>query len=172
MSKPGEVLLSTWSGLVHPEWVDYNHHLNDAYYLVVFSYATEGLMAEIGMDAAGRAATGQTIYTLEVHLNYILEVREGVAIGDGLVGGSHHQHRVGAAFQCLQRRQRDGRRGVAAHGFQQHGSGFGQPRTRLRDAHNLPCLWQRAKGEFVLGGQVALRQNFCKLWRQRGGFRS
>ena len=80
MSKPGEVLLSTWSGLVHPEWVDYNHHLNDAYYLVVFSYATEGLMAEIGMDAAGRAATGQTIYTLEVHLNYILEVHEGVAI--------------------------------------------------------------------------------------------
>jgi len=80
MSKPTIQPLITWRGLVDKAWVDYNQHLNDAYYLVVFSYATEGLMAEIGMDAAGRAATGQTIYTLEVHLNYILEVHEGVAI--------------------------------------------------------------------------------------------
>jgi acyl-CoA thioester hydrolase len=80
MSKPSIQPLITWRGKVDKAWVDYNQHLNDAYYLVVFSYATEGLMAEIGMDAAGRAATGQTIYTLEVHLNYILEVHEGVAI--------------------------------------------------------------------------------------------
>jgi acyl-CoA thioester hydrolase len=80
MRNPGEVLLTTWRGSVLPQWVDYNQHLNDAYYLVVFSYATEGLMAEIGMDASGRATTGQTIYTLEVHLNYVLEVHEGVAI--------------------------------------------------------------------------------------------
>jgi acyl-CoA thioester hydrolase len=80
MSKLSTQPLITWRGTVDKAWVDYNHHLNDAYYLVVFSNATEGLMAEIGMDAAGRAATGQTIYTLEVHLNYVLEVHEGVAI--------------------------------------------------------------------------------------------
>lgn len=61
-------------------WVDYNGHLNDAYYLVIFSYATDGLMAAIGLDAAGRAATGHTMYTLEVHLNYVQEVHEGVAV--------------------------------------------------------------------------------------------
>jgi acyl-CoA thioester hydrolase len=73
-------LLPTWSGVVEPQWVDYNGHLNDAYYMVIFSYATDGLMAHIGLDAEGRAATGHTMYTLEVHLNYVREVHEGVAV--------------------------------------------------------------------------------------------
>jgi acyl-CoA thioester hydrolase len=47
---------------------------------VIFSYATDGLMAGIGLDAAGRKATGHTMYTLEVHLNYVQEVHEGVAV--------------------------------------------------------------------------------------------
>jgi acyl-CoA thioester hydrolase len=73
-------LLTSWQGVVDHAWVDYNGHLNDAYYLVIFSYATDGLMVHIGLDAAGRAATGHTMYTLEVHLNYVQEVHEGVAV--------------------------------------------------------------------------------------------
>ena len=73
-------LLKTWSGSVLPAWVDYNGHLNDAYYLVAFSLATDQLMASVGLDAAGRAATGHTMYTLEVHLNFVQEVHEGVSI--------------------------------------------------------------------------------------------
>ena len=73
-------LLISWRGDVDHAWVDYNGHLNDAYYMVIFSYATDGLMAQIGLDAAGRAATGHTMYTLEIHLNYVQEVHEGVAV--------------------------------------------------------------------------------------------
>lgn len=73
-------LLNSWQGVVRPEWVDYNGHLNDAYYMVIFSYASDGLIARIGLDAAGRAATGHTLYTLEVHLNYLQEVHAGVAV--------------------------------------------------------------------------------------------
>jgi acyl-CoA thioester hydrolase len=73
-------LLTTWRGEVAHAWVDYNGHLNDAYYMVIFSYATDGLMERIGLDAAGRRATGHTMYTLEVHLNYVQEVHEGVAV--------------------------------------------------------------------------------------------
>ena len=80
MNKPLSAPLTTWQGAVLPAWVDYNGHLNDAYYLVAFSLATDSLMASIGLDAAGRAATGHTMYTLEVHLNYVQEVHEGVAI--------------------------------------------------------------------------------------------
>ncbi len=73
-------LLTTWHGPVAHEWVDYNGHLNDAYYMVIFSYATDGLMARIGLDDVGRKATGHTMYTLEVHLNYVQEVHEGVDV--------------------------------------------------------------------------------------------
>ena len=73
-------LITSWQGVVEPAWVDYNGHMNDAYYMVAFSYASDGLMAQVGLDAAGRAATGHTMYTLEVHLNYVQEVRVGVPI--------------------------------------------------------------------------------------------
>lgn len=72
--------LVTWRGKVAPEWVDYNGHLRDAYYLLVFSFATDGVMDLIGLDAPGRAATGHTLYTLETHLNYLQEVKQAVAI--------------------------------------------------------------------------------------------
>ncbi len=77
---PDATLLTTWRGTVLPQWVDYNGHLNDAYYMVVFSEATNALMGMIGLDEAGRQATGHSIYTLEAHINYLLEVRQDKAI--------------------------------------------------------------------------------------------
>lgn len=73
-------LLTTWEGRVLPEWVDYNGHLRDAFYLLIFSVAVDSLMDRIGLDEAGRAATGHTIYTLETHLNYLQEVKVDVAV--------------------------------------------------------------------------------------------
>ena len=80
MSDAAGTLLTTWRGTVLPQWVDYNGHLNDAYYMVVFSEATNALMVMIGLDEAGRRATGHTIYTLEAHINYLLEVKQDKAI--------------------------------------------------------------------------------------------
>jgi acyl-CoA thioester hydrolase len=80
MNRPVPAPLTTWRGAVDKVWVDYNGHLNDAYYLLIFSLATDALMAQVGLDAAGRKATGHTMYTLEVHLNYVQEVHEGVAV--------------------------------------------------------------------------------------------
>ena len=69
--------LSTYRSEVLPEWVDYNGHLRDAYYLLLFSLATDALMDQLGLDAAGRAATGHSLYTLECHLNFVHEVKLG-----------------------------------------------------------------------------------------------
>lgn len=54
-----------WKGRVLPEWVDYNGHLNDAYYALVFSRSLDALMDEIGLDEEGRKANAYTIFTLE-----------------------------------------------------------------------------------------------------------
>ena len=37
-------ILTTYSTPVLEEWVDYNGHLRDAFYLLIFSYATDALM--------------------------------------------------------------------------------------------------------------------------------
>jgi acyl-CoA thioester hydrolase len=72
--------LTTYRTAILPEWVDYNGHLRDAFYLLIFSYATDALMDQIGLDAQGREATGHTLYTLECHLNYLDEVKLGAEV--------------------------------------------------------------------------------------------
>ncbi len=62
---------------VLPEWVDYNGHMNDACYAIAFSHGVDALMARLGLDAAGREATGHTIYTLALLIRYVKEVKEG-----------------------------------------------------------------------------------------------
>jgi acyl-CoA thioester hydrolase len=61
---------------VLPEWVDYNGHLRDAYYVVVVSYAVDALMDHLGMDAPYRQRTQCTLYTLELHAHYFHEVKQ------------------------------------------------------------------------------------------------
>jgi len=86
--------LSTYRSEVLPEWVDYNGHLRDAYYLLLFSLATDALMDQLGLDAAGRAATGHSLYTLECHLNFVQEVKLGqqVEVRTQILG--HDQKRL------------------------------------------------------------------------------
>jgi acyl-CoA thioester hydrolase len=61
-------------------FVDYNKHLSDGYYTVIFSDATTALMAHIGLGPAEREATGHTLFTLEMHTNYLLEVKLGAEV--------------------------------------------------------------------------------------------
>jgi acyl-CoA thioester hydrolase len=77
---PASGLLICWRGTVQPEWVDYNGHLRDAFYMLLFSFASDGLIDHIGLDEAGRVATGHSIFTLECHINYLLEVKQGAAV--------------------------------------------------------------------------------------------
>lgn len=59
---------------VRPEWIDYNGHLSEPYYVLVFGDATTALMNRTGMDAPYRAETGCSLYTVEAHVRYLREV--------------------------------------------------------------------------------------------------
>lgn len=65
---------------VKPEWVDYNGHLRDAFYMLIFSLSTDAFMDRIGLDDAARTARGRSLFTLEAHINYLHEIREGAAV--------------------------------------------------------------------------------------------
>ena len=72
--------LTTYTTQVHPDWVDYNGHLRDAFYLLIFSYATDALMDKLGLDNENREASGHSLFTLELHLNYLHEVKLGAEV--------------------------------------------------------------------------------------------
>jgi acyl-CoA thioester hydrolase len=59
------------------DWIDYNGHLRDAFYTLVASNGIDDLMEQAGLDAAYRAATGGTLYTLEMHVHFIQEMKRG-----------------------------------------------------------------------------------------------
>jgi acyl-CoA thioester hydrolase len=61
------------------EWVDYNGHMNDAAYAIVFSRSVDALMDRVGLDAAARKRTGQSMFTLQMMLHYFKEGKEGDA---------------------------------------------------------------------------------------------
>jgi acyl-CoA thioester hydrolase len=73
---PLEIRRST----VRPEWIDYNGHLNVAYYVLAFDEAFDDFMDLIGIDAAFREARKQSIFTLELHVSYLREVTEGAPL--------------------------------------------------------------------------------------------
>jgi acyl-CoA thioester hydrolase len=68
-----------YEGTVAAEWIDYNGHMNDAYYALVFSRTLDRLMARIGLAQDGRAADSPTIYTLTATIHYLAEIRQGEA---------------------------------------------------------------------------------------------
>ncbi|MEO8856269.1 MAG: thioesterase family protein [Burkholderiaceae bacterium] len=72
--------LTSWQGPIQVEWIDFNGHLRDAFYMLLFSYGCDGTLDHIGLDEAGRAANGHSTFTLECHVNYLLEVKEGAQV--------------------------------------------------------------------------------------------
>lgn len=65
---------------VHPDWIDYNGHLNDAAYVGVFSRCIDDVMVQIGMDGDYLAATKTSLFTLESHTRYLDQVLAGARL--------------------------------------------------------------------------------------------
>ena len=63
--------------VVRPEYIDWNGHMNVAYYVLVFDHATDELFDYIGLDEAYRKGRGYTTFTLEAQVTYQREVVEG-----------------------------------------------------------------------------------------------
>jgi acyl-CoA thioester hydrolase len=66
--------------VVRPEWVDYNHHLNEGYYAVIFGNASDHVLERLGFGPAYREEEGGTFYTVETHIRFLREVSEGARL--------------------------------------------------------------------------------------------
>lgn len=87
---------------VLPEWVDYNSHLRDAYYVVVASYAADALMDHLGIDAPYRQRTHCTLYTLELHAHYFHEVLQAdlLEVTVRIIGADEKRIHAGFEMSC------------------------------------------------------------------------
>lgn len=62
---------------VHSDWIDYNGHMNLAYYVLVFDHGTDALLDHVGLDAAYRERAGGSVFVVESHVTYNAEVMLG-----------------------------------------------------------------------------------------------
>jgi acyl-CoA thioester hydrolase len=60
---------------VEPQWIDYNGHLNMAYYNVLFDRAGDELWTTVGMGSEYLATRRNSTFTAECHVRYIKEIQ-------------------------------------------------------------------------------------------------
>lgn len=70
-------LLPVHGEIVRPEWVDYNGHMNVAYYVLVFDHATDAVFDHLDLGEAYRERSGCSVFVGEAHVTYEREVCEG-----------------------------------------------------------------------------------------------
>ena len=92
---------------IEPEWIDYNAPLRDAYYSLIFSLATDALMDRIGLDEAYRKRTQNTLYTLEMHIHYLHEVKDTDVVDVSVRILGTDRKRIHAAFDMYCERYAD-----------------------------------------------------------------
>ena len=69
--------VTVWREPVLEEWIDYNGHLSEPYYVLVFGHGTDAVMDAVGIDASYRDANDASLYTVEAHVRYLDEVSAG-----------------------------------------------------------------------------------------------
>jgi carnitine 3-dehydrogenase len=69
--------LQLHSPTVLPQWVDYNGHMSESCFLLVFGDSSDAFFRFIGIDETYRDVGGHSLYTVETHIHNIREASEG-----------------------------------------------------------------------------------------------
>jgi len=70
----GPALLET---TIREEWIDYNGHMNMAYYILLFDQALTGFLESHDLGLAYVRDSGKSLFALENHVTYQHELKQG-----------------------------------------------------------------------------------------------
>ena len=62
---------------IEPQWIDYNGHLDMAYYNVMMDRAIDELWLTLGLGPAYRKERHGSTFTAECHVRYLREIHQG-----------------------------------------------------------------------------------------------
>jgi acyl-CoA thioester hydrolase len=79
-----------WTEPVRDEWIDYNGHLSEPYYVLAFGHATDAVMEHICLGPEHRARDGASLFTVEAHVRYLHQVPAGadLEVQSALIGAT------------------------------------------------------------------------------------
>ncbi|MFX0545728.1 thioesterase family protein [Roseovarius sp. S1116L3] len=91
--------LSDWM-VVKPEWIDFNGHLNMAYYNVLFDEGIDDVYRLMGFGADYAKTRGMTTYVADFRVRYLRELHEGDRVQCAVQLLAHDEKRF-HSFQTL-----------------------------------------------------------------------
>jgi acyl-CoA thioester hydrolase len=99
-----------WTEPVQDEWIDYNRHLSEPYYVLVFGHATDAVMEHVGLGPEHRARAGTSLFTVEAHVRYLDQVPAGAGleVQSALIGATDkllwiwHELRVAGTLRATE----------------------------------------------------------------------
>ncbi|MGB0671165.1 MAG: thioesterase family protein [Rhodospirillales bacterium] len=96
----------TTTETVKAEWIDYNGHMNVAYYVLVFDHATDALLEALGMGPDWRDLNKASAFVAEAHVTYDSEVGLGdvLAVETRIAGWDSRRIQVLHVMSCAGRR--------------------------------------------------------------------
>lgn len=59
---------------IKPEWIDHNDHLNVAFFVLAFDYATDAVYEEWGIGLQYQEQSGYSVFTLGMNVDYHREL--------------------------------------------------------------------------------------------------
>ena len=60
---------------VNEDWIDYNGHMNVAFYVLAFDRGVDAFMSSLGITPSYVKEQQSSTFTLEIHVNYLHELR-------------------------------------------------------------------------------------------------
>jgi acyl-CoA thioester hydrolase len=111
---PLEAPISRWQEPVQDPWIDYNGHLNVAYYALIFDNAMDVFYRLCGLGELYKKATGLSTFAVECHIGYQREgsVGDEVRVTSQLLGYDekrlhyfHTMYHVGEGYQMATQEQ-------------------------------------------------------------------
>ena len=86
------------------KWVDYNNHLNMAYYILIFDEAWEVMLGKIKMGAHSAKTSKRSTMVVETHTQYINEVKENEEVDIILTFFDHDKKRLHLKLEMIEKK--------------------------------------------------------------------
>ena len=149
---------------IEPQWIDYNGHLNMAYYNVMFDRAIDELWLRLGIGPGYMRERQGSTFTAECHVRYLREIHLGDPVqvsillvgadekrlhtfeelrhaGEGAQHGVGRAHRAGVEAQTLAQHLARPLRGPRCeHRHQRHADGQRQQMAEVARTRHLTVI--------------------------------
>ena len=98
------MLLKSFS--VKQEWVDYNDHMNMAYYVLIFDQALEVALEKFKMGESAAKDLNRSTMVVETNTKYLREVKQGEEIDIHMTYFDHDKKRLHIKMEMIKKSEK------------------------------------------------------------------